>query len=413
MCLQARHNASLFEALVLCSGRRPGDCFQAAPAGVPLNADLVLYVTAKNGGVAGCGAGAATRVGSSAVLAAAGGACETDKVSGRPVAGAVNLCPARLAALTASASASAASADQVVSDLLHELMHVLAFSEGLYASFANGSSIAPGPDGGLLVRSPAVLEVARRHFACPTLQGVPLETEGGDGTARTHWKLRQLNGELMVGTVITGQRPVLSNFTLALLQDSGWYSPQFNASAPLGWGAGAGCAFVTAKTCAEVGTAGAKFFCNATRGRNATAAGVACTRDYGAVGTCNLLPLTRPEAACFAVQPFSNWVCRDAALATDERQRWGYAFGPSSRCLPGGSVPWSRVDASTGGRLLFTQDTALPACFRMRCNSTGALLVSLGPGTELACPEGKLISLSAVRGACILIVQMCASDSQR
>jgi hypothetical protein len=195
-------------------GQRPGDCRAVGQPSqaASLAADLVLYVTADGGGLAACGTSAAspprTRTGSSAILAAAGGACEMD-ASGRPVAGAINICPARLDLLLASSTApNVASTDSVVLDVLHEMMHVLAFSEGLYASFAsasakNGSGIAPGPRGGLLVQSPAVLAVARRHFGCPSIRGVPLETEGGNGTARTHWRLRALNGELMVRGVRT------------------------------------------------------------------------------------------------------------------------------------------------------------------------------------------------------------------
>ena len=33
----------------------------------------------------------------------------------------------------------------------------------------------------LLIKTPKVLEVARRHFACSTLEGVELEDDGGSG----------------------------------------------------------------------------------------------------------------------------------------------------------------------------------------------------------------------------------------
>ena len=205
-CLQATHNRSYFGSLKVCSGRRAGECATEPAGGAPLAADLVLYVTSRAGGITACSdsahesAATRTNAGTTAVLAAAGGACDVDGATGRPVAGAINLCPARLAQLADAQSADAQSSDTLRLDIQHELLHVLAFSEGLYRSFPNnGSAIAPAaPGGGLLVSSPAVLDVARRHFNCPTLRGVPLEDEGGAGTARTHWKLRVLNGELMV-----------------------------------------------------------------------------------------------------------------------------------------------------------------------------------------------------------------------
>jgi leishmanolysin len=377
-----------------------------AQAGTPVAADLVLYVTSADGGVAACGdaarATSASRAsgGATAVLAAAGGVCEVDAATGRPVAGAVNLCPARLALLTAQATASASSIDTLVQDITHELLHVAAFSESLYSSFSGGANgtaaVAPGPGGGLLVTMPAVLAEGRRHFGCPTLQGVPLETEGGNGTARTHWKLRALNGELMTGTVITGQRPVLSNFTLAFLQGTGFgYMPQYAAAAPLAWGAGAGCDFITAKSCPDAGSKADAFFC---KPASAESSGVdaRCTRDGSAVGACKPLPLTRADERCFAVQPFSNWVCRDASLASEDRARWGYAFGRYARCIPGGSAPWTRVDKS--GRMQYTQDEAMPACFALHCNASGALHVEVD-GADVACPEGQTIDLSTIKGA--------------
>jgi leishmanolysin len=384
-----------------------------AKAGTPVRADLVLYVTAADGGVAACGdaarATSASRAsgGATAVLAAAGGACEVDNATGRPVAGAVNLCPARLALLTAQATASASSIDTLVQDLTHEMLHALAFSEGLYARFRAGAdgapAVAPGPDGGLLVKMPAVLAEGRRHYGCPTLAGVPLETEGGNGTARTHWQLRALNGELMTGTVITGQRPVLSNFTLAFLEGTGFgYLPQYAAAAPLAWGAGAGCDFVTARSCVDAGSKADAFFCKPAPADSGVDA--RCTRDGSAVGACKPLPLTRADERCFAVQPYSNWACRDASLATEDRARWGYAFGPSARCVSGGSVPWTRVDKS--GRVQYTQDQAMPACFTLHCNASGALHVDI-EGADVACPDGQTIDLSTIKGvSCLRLLQL-------
>ena len=387
-CLEATHNASLFGPVTVCAGERPGSNCRVQPGGTPVGADLVLYITSASGGVASCGAAvsssSSSSAGASALLAAAGGACETDTKSGRPVAGAINLCPGRVAALS---SADAWSADALLTDFLHEMMHVLAFSEGLYRFFpSEGAGIVEGPDGALLVSSPAVLSVARQHFACPTLRGVPLETEGGSGTARTHWRLRVLNGELMVGTVLTGQRPRLSNFTLAFLQDTGWYAVNYSAAERLTWGAGAGCVFVTAASCAEL--ASTSFFCSSRAGA------VSCTSDHQAVGSCSPLPLTRPDEQCFAIIPYSNWLCRDAALQSADRSLWGYSFGAGARCIAAGTMPWSRAD----GAVLYTQDNAVPGCLTMRCNASGALFVSVDD-VQIACPQGQGIELSSVKGA--------------
>ena len=199
---------------------------------------------------------------------------------------------------------------------------------------------------------------------------------------------------MQVGTVITGQRPVLSNFTLAFLGDTRWYAPQYAAAAPLAWGSQAGCDFVTAKTCADI--ANSSFFCAAPARLNSSTPDVACTRDGTAVGACSPLPLTQPSERCYALMPFSNWQCRDVRLESDDRALWGYTFKPGARCVLGGSTPWSRIDSR--GRMQFTQEAAVPGCFDVRCNSSGTLVARID-GVDIPCPPGATISLADIKGA--------------
>lgn len=41
-----------------------------------------------------------------------------------------------------------------------------------------------------MIVTPQVVEQARRHLGCATLQGAPLEGEGGDGSSGAHWEYR-------------------------------------------------------------------------------------------------------------------------------------------------------------------------------------------------------------------------------
>lgn len=78
-----------------------------------------------------------------------------------------------------------------------------------------------------LVVTPKVVEEVRRQFNCSTLEGAELEDQGGDGTSLTHWEKRLFQNEAMTGTVHT-QNPVYSRLTFALLEDSGWYFPNYD-----------------------------------------------------------------------------------------------------------------------------------------------------------------------------------------
>jgi leishmanolysin-like peptidase len=87
-----------------------------------------------------------------------------------------------------------------------------------------------------VLSTPNLLALARQHFDCPSLDGVELEDDGGKGTAGSHWERRVLLNEYMTGAPI-GLKNAKSAFTLALLQDSGWYQANFQAADLLAWGA--------------------------------------------------------------------------------------------------------------------------------------------------------------------------------
>merc|ERR1719446_664369 len=93
--------------------------------------------------------------------------------------------------------------------------------------------------------TPKMLEMAQTQFSCTTLNGVEIESEGGTGTAGSHWEQRIYYNELMAGVSTPG--PVLSNITLGYLYDTGHYVPEFSVAATLTWGHRAGCDFATQK----------------------------------------------------------------------------------------------------------------------------------------------------------------------
>lgn len=73
------------------------------------------------------------------------------------------------------------------------------------------------------VVTPSVKTVTRLHFGCTNATGAELENSGGPSTAGSHWEKRTLRSEYMTGSSDDGVQTSYSAFTLALLQDSGWY----------------------------------------------------------------------------------------------------------------------------------------------------------------------------------------------
>ncbi|GAA54636.1 leishmanolysin-like peptidase, partial [Clonorchis sinensis] len=207
--------------------------------------------------------------------------CQLEIKLDRPVLGYINLCPS-------SIGFNYPDSRILYSAILHELGHALGFSSLLYAfmrdtdgnprtprdpitnlpnlgrtdygTFRAASSTVDTVNrewksalGTFLLpvwtlKTPHVLEYAKTHFNCPTLDGVDLENEGGSGTAISHFEKRIGNNDLMTGSI--EQTLVPSPLTLSFFQDTGWYNVDMSKAADWKWGKGLGCTFVQ-KSCYE------------------------------------------------------------------------------------------------------------------------------------------------------------------
>lgn len=139
--------------------------------------------------------------------------------------------------------------------------------------------------------TPRVRDEARRHFNCSTLEGAELENQGGDGTALAHWEKRVFENEGMTGTF--SQNSVFSRFTLALMEDTGWYKVDYSMAEPLVWGKNLGCLFAKNSCKAWMGANGGSIepFCDKMMGASSSLK-TGCTEDRTAVALCNLKEFT-------------------------------------------------------------------------------------------------------------------------
>ena len=93
------------------------------------------------------------------------------------------------------------------------------------------------------INSSKVIQVAKKYFNCSNIEGVELENYSGEGTAGSHWEARILLGEYMNG-VIYPEEQVISEFTLALLEDTGYYKANYYTGGLMRYGKGKGCDFI-------------------------------------------------------------------------------------------------------------------------------------------------------------------------
>lgn len=153
------------------------------------------------------------------------------------------------------------SLDYMVWLAIHEISHILVINNSLYDDFINSETLEPigydriigkskREDGRtmIMIKSPKVLEAARKHFGCESLVGVPLEFNGGAGTAGSHWAKKYMNTDYMIGDSY-GEN-LISEITLALFEDSGWYKVDYKMANLFLWGKNKGCEFFN-KKCGE------------------------------------------------------------------------------------------------------------------------------------------------------------------
>ena len=126
--------------------------------------------------------------------------------------------------------------------LLHELSHVLGFSSSFFKAKRMTKTIRVNGVRKTVLSSEKVLEKARIHFNCENIQGIPLENQGGDGSAGSHWEARYMLGDYMISTDYPEM--VISDITLAFFEDTGFYKVNYYTGGLFRFGKNQGCAFL-------------------------------------------------------------------------------------------------------------------------------------------------------------------------
>ena len=137
--------------------------------------------------------------------------------------------------------------------LIHEMTHILAFSNTFFENTFH-NIITKRDKYNILrtyINSPKVVEAARKYFNCFEIDGVELENIGEEGTAGSHWEARILLGDYMNGVTYVDE--VISEITLALLEDTGFYKPNYYTGGLMRYGKNKGCEFVFDK-CVDTDT---------------------------------------------------------------------------------------------------------------------------------------------------------------
>ena len=142
---------------------------------------------------------------------------------------------------------------------LHEMSHVLIFHPSFFIFLEMLSQKVVNRETIYYINSPKVVEKARLHFNCDSINGIPLETYGGVGTSGSHWESRYMLGDYMIATDYP--EIVISDISLAVFEDSGYYKVNYYTGGLFRFGKGEGCDFFNKKCIIDGGTLFANEFC--------------------------------------------------------------------------------------------------------------------------------------------------------
>ena len=163
--------------------------------------------------------------------------------------------------------------------LFHELAHIFVFDPNLFQIFGKVGQKTLNSNTYYTIASSKVLEKARKHFNCDSLDGVLLENQGASGSAGAHWEARIMLGDYMISTNYIEN--AISEITLALFEDSGWYQVNYYTGGLFRFGKGRGCSFIQQKCIVDRNTNFPNEFCVSQQGPR-------CTNNRLFYGSCYL-----------------------------------------------------------------------------------------------------------------------------
>ena len=296
--------------------------------------------------------------------------------------------------------------------LLHEITHILVFHPYFFTELKLNQTEGSNS----YIISPKAVAKAREHFDCSSITRIPLENQGGTGSVGSHWESRYMLGDYMISTDYPDQ--AISDITLGLFEDSGFYKVNYYSGGLFKFGKGKGCEFFN-KDCIENEKATFEEFCD-------TANAAMCSSSRTLKSSCYLTTYTSsiPTAYQYFSDPrkggfpaadycpvpyqahssstyFSNHCSiGSSSLSSEYNEKIGF----DSFCFMSSILPSSST----------TSTSQIPICYEVRCDAdNNQFTVTIG-SSEIACPtEGGTVSApSGFTGSivCPKYSDICLSD---
>ncbi|CCW72151.1 unnamed protein product [Phytomonas sp. Hart1] len=310
--------------------------------------------------------------------------CQYDR-SGRPIVGVANIGPGHILNVFYSTRI-----------LAHEILHALGFLLDTFQkrNMVDTVSVRNKP-ASVVMSSPKVVEAARAHYGCSTMQYVELEDVGGAVTMGSHWKMRNAKDELMAPAESAG---FYTAITIAAMEDTGFYKGNYSNAESMAWGKNAGCALFD-KNCVIDGVSQMpEMFCE---GDITSESDLRCSSDRMGIGNCLIdsglsLPIIFqyfPDTTMGGLEIAMDY-CPTIRLYLDtncitgnQRILPGSVFSESARCFS--AFENAHLQTSDGKNML-------SICADVQCDKdTSSYRVRVdGANDFVDCPPGSTLVLS-------------------
>jgi len=195
-----------------------------------------------------------------------------------------------------------------------------------------------------------------------------MENSGSDATAGSHFERRMFAFEVMTSGLIYQQS--YSQFTLALLEGSGWYVPDYDYADVYWFGQGQGCNFLF-DSCSSANDVFSEFCTGDSQG---------CTNQGRGGGYCQT---DVRSDGCKFVHPVVDYDCENPGAASYGRLSSLQTFGrdAGSKCFSGTLSGTTKAESTVS------------FCFKYNCVGSGSdtkVEVTVGSETLTCSREGSL-----------------------
>lgn len=299
--------------------------------------------------------------------------------------------------------------------LLHEITHVLGFTNSLFSK----KNLMEKINGLYFITSPKALEKARKHFNCKSLTGIQLENQGGEGSAGSHWEAKNMLGDYMISTNYADS--VISDITLALLEDTGFYQVNYYSGGLFKFGKNKGCGFFNNKCINNDETNYTDEFCTdyneETCSNTRTNKGHCYLYRYtsipqkyryfkdpsvGGFLPCDYCPVSNVDGN----EKKSDYFPTNCQFGTSNLADYGEKIGKQSFCFKSSLLPSSSK---------ITQKTQA-ICYEVECDTKNKEIIIKYDSTQIKCPkEGGPKTQNNFKGVvdCPKYSDICTTSSDK